>query len=636
MLECAYAHTLKRNGQFVLCEDFCSEFNSLYPDDAIAPDRIDVLFKDYQGVRFIDAFTSRDVKEPSRAFRVNVDRKEYGWVRLNRLRLILLSSVSTYPGFEGVEVNDVLSGSPDICRLLTELRFGSLLDYVLKDPFFLKVKRSAPGKHLLFRAVEKPEAQKAASKLSSLPPVDALPPQKVAEFRKLVSDIYAKAISAGKPALLTYFGEVKSLARDLLGSDKVKPALEHLTSDLFSLVNTAQPGHVAVWRLEKKIKSIRSPRKTGPFDKTGLVWLYSINGRKVMDPLPVVEESKPEESEKPEKPEKPEKAEKREKPEKTPFIFPARMSAHAKFMAFSAFPQKFTEVIKMLAAKAIAEVWSYDESEPMSILRNYIDLTFERLQYEDAKRVERNKTADNPTPKDRTDKIRVSDDGKLAVFNTGLFDSLYDPIYAVFGLNTKTVVPQPWVFRMFTTVNERSGQNLVRQFSRGLPEAASYYTQPTELVYDVRHRIATIHIDHIIDRAKRMPIDFLMQTVAGFDFNREHNDKFFEELIAYINRNSNVKYIIKSRLEEAVKVAENKVRWNFKTAVPVYYPEKKKISMLLPLVLGNNEDRPDVALVLEATQGGYIAHTILTMKQAFNNARLVSRPDYQWLAIDRL
>ena len=58
--------------------------------------------------------------------------------------------------------------------------------------------------------------------------------------------------------------------------------------------------------------------------------------------------------------------------------------------------------------------------------------------------------------------------------------------------------------------------------------------------------------------------------------------------------------------------------------------------MLLPLALVD-EDTIDVALVLEATDSGaYIAHTILTLKMAYTNARLITRPDSDWLTAENI
>ena len=91
---------------------------------------------------------------------------------------------------------------------------------------------------------------------------------------------------------------------------------------------------------------------------------------------------------------------------------------------------------------------------------------------------------------------------------------------------------------------------------------------------------------------------------------------------------------IKNRITDAIDYAIKRVRWNFKTAIPIYYPGQKQISLLLPLALVD-EDNIDVALVLEATESGaYIAHTILTLEMAYTNARLITRPDSDWLMAD--
>ena len=73
-----------------------------------------------------------------------------------------------------------------------------------------------------------------------------------------------------------------------------------------------------------------------------------------------------------------------------------------------------------------------------------------------------------------------------------------------------------------------------------------------------------------------------------------------------------------------------------RTAIPIYYPGQKQISLLLPLALVD-EDNIDAALVLEATDSGaYIAHTILTLEMAYTNARLITRPDSDWLMAEKI
>ena len=92
-----------------------------------------------------------------------------------------------------------------------------------------------------------------------------------------------------------------------------------------------------------------------------------------------------------------------------------------------------------------------------------------------------------------------------------------------------------------------------------------------------------------------------------------------------------IKRSLISRLDDAIELAQKRVEWNFKTAVPAFYPTKNTMSLLLPLDLTENE-QPNVALVVKLMESGaYIGQTILTMKVAYNNARLICRPDSDWL-----
>lgn len=131
-----------------------------------------------------------------------------------------------------------------------------------------------------------------------------------------------------------------------------------------------------------------------------------------------------------------------------------------------------------------------------------------------------------------------------------------------------------------------------------------------------------------------MPEEFLQDYGPKFNWDRPHSPHFFKELAQAIKDDTRSFNRIKGRIEEAIKFAQKRVRWNFKTAIPIYYPGQKQISLLLPLSL-TEEERIDIALVLEATdKGAYIAHTILTLEMAYTNARLITRPDSDWLTAD--
>lgn len=76
-------------------------------------------------------------------------------------------------------------------------------------------------------------------------------------------------------------------------------------------------------------------------------------------------------------------------------------------------------------------------------------------------------------------------------------------------------------------------------------------------------------------------------------------------------------------------------KWNYKTAIPIYYPRNNSISLLLPLKLRTGSNRAaDVALVVERlVNGNYQGQTILTLSMAYQDARQICRPNSEWLTL---
>ena len=87
-------------------------------------------------------------------------------------------------------------------------------------------------------------------------------------------------------------------------------------------------------------------------------------------------------------------------------------------------------------------------------------------------------------------------------------------------------------------------------------------------------------------------------------------------------------------LNGVIGKAIEKIKANYKLAVPHYY--KNKIQLLVPLCFGKNEN-PDVALVLDQQKNGnYLATTCLSMEMAYIDARLIARPESNWLMADHI
>lgn len=235
-----------------------------------------------------------------------------------------------------------------------------------------------------------------------------------------------------------------------------------------------------------------------------------------------------------------------------------------------------------LAAMAEPEDWSYKKATSSSahpVLLSFINYSFLRLQEEEA------------LGKGR---LVVSDDKKWLCFNTGLVTVHQEPIFVLLRTN---FMPghQPWHFNSFET---KSSYELTR-FPQ-LPDMAHYFDDPVELVFDNRLDFRP-NVEHIIvDNRERFP-----------DNHKKMND--FE---------------LQTTLRGAIENARERVRRNYKAAVPQYH--RGGIQLLLPLCL-SQPGIADLALVAQRHKTFYRASTCLTLDMAYNNARLIARPDRDWL-----
>ena len=332
---------------------------------------------------------------------------------------------------------------------------------------------------------------------------------------------------------------------------------------------------------------------------------------------------------------------------------PRRDNAYHRILRFAFFPKPstfqkngFHLAIKKLAEKALDEHWFYGEVDPgdFPILRNYFLMTFDRLLSED--NAHRNDSDWEPKMKvvanvNNTFGIPKFDKNgartyvypkEILLFNTGLVDKLYEPIYAVFVTNESPSIP--WRFYKFISGSGEDKEHmfLAKLYGDKFPKRAKYYDSTLELVYDIYKPIGSYNWGHIIDRCDRLPLDFLEDNCANeLKASRDSDGNInFKTLAQNIKRNSRIYLRIQNRIQDAINHSLKRVEWNFKTAIPIYFPGGKSISLLLPLSLVGDNNDIDAALVLE-NDSAYIAHTILTLNMGYANARLITRPDSDWL-----
>ena len=285
------------------------------------------------------------------------------------------------------------------------------------------------------------------------------------------------------------------------------------------------------------------------------------------------------------------------------------------------FMSGFDSKLKVLADMALPENWA-DGEQPYGILRAYITNTFTRLLH-----MRKSGHAD-----------AIIEAGKWAVFNTGLVDRLYDPIYALFSANRKEGL-QKWVFNSWCTPgNRRSGQILSRHFSR-LPRRAFYFENPEDIIYDPKAGIPTLPFEHILERLERLPLSFLAQFVpSGFEWPQEAfepNQEFYDDFRDYLYSDDFTRLRLKDALELSLRRAIKKVKWNYRMVIPIYDTKRRRLMQLIPMSLDFvNNNHVDIALMVEKAKlsGKYIGHTILTPGMAYRKARMVMTQDSDWLS----
>ena len=266
-------------------------------------------------------------------------------------------------------------------------------------------------------------------------------------------------------------------------------------------------------------------------------------------------------------------------------------SALEKFALFKDWETAIEDLAKNHAQQEDGN-WDYisKKTGKFPVLESYITYSFARLHKE-----EKIKYAVN------TEKGKEL---KFACFNTGLATSKQEDIFAYFehkdnfppSRQGESYTKQPvWIFKCFDRESNRTMNYFVEK-----PELANYFQNAAELIYESSRRLIP-DFEHILDdREKRFPIGF-----------RE------------LSKPQQVE-----RIKSAIDSALTRIRRNYKTAIPQFYSDS--IQLLLPLCITTAENT-DVALVVAKEGEVYRANTVLPLDWAYNNARLLAKPDREWL-----
>ena len=253
--------------------------------------------------------------------------------------------------------------------------------------------------------------------------------------------------------------------------------------------------------------------------------------------------------------------------------------------------QDLRQSLGSLKQLAEAENWDYlgNPTKGTPVLFSYFNQTCQRV-------VNQNKVA----------KGKSSKDGKeYAYFNTCLVTPQQDEIFAYYIKNAGFTVLKEWGIQepewMFLEFNTE--QSVYRRYFTEVPEIATYFSEAevADLIFDTRTPIIPDR-DHLLKRKLRIE----SERIRNLD-----DDAFIEEI------------------KDAIELAKRRIKRNYKTAIPHFYDNR--IQFLLPLCFRSNKALAVAALVVNKNENIHEAHTILSLDQAYNNARLLAKPDREWL-----
>lgn len=288
--------------------------------------------------------------------------------------------------------------------------------------------------------------------------------------------------------------------------------------------------------------------------------------------------------------------------------------------------------LAVLAEMAEPERWTYvsvpsESPVTLPVLDSYMRYTFLQLHAQG--------------------KIAEVDD--LSCFNTGLLTPAQEEIFGVFAVSEHYDPTHPqghenkkWFLKLWA----RRGDRILTQFS-SLPDLASYWTDPAELIFDPSLEVRP-NIDHILrENLNRFPVELGGQVDANgvrLDLKEipdieeeegeasasveEREEVETDNASAMDERAAAPSIAARIALDGAITHSIRLAQRSYRVAVPQHY--RGSIQLLLPLYL-RDTSRADLALAIERHGDWYRAATVLYPDWAYRHARLLSRPNSEWL-----
>jgi hypothetical protein len=271
----------------------------------------------------------------------------------------------------------------------------------------------------------------------------------------------------------------------------------------------------------------------------------------------------------------------------------------ATFAHFYPIDGDYDEPFKIVARQSIdgIDAWHFHQDRfknkhpntSVPKLKNYLNYTFKRLLD-----LEKSSPGQYFLP---------SKDGEWISFNTGLNNIHGSDLLAIFQrYKSRAGAPTrpDWVFKGCYAPNDRAYRD---RFGLRVPELAYYSTDSRDFVFNIKYQLERDVFDHLFERAKER---------AGLP---NANDE-----------------VVRNYLRGALELLVPKIKRNYKVAIPVWYVEEKRMQLLLPFISASNSSDVSCFLVdRDDNMQSYRLKTIFDLDQAYFSARLITRPDKEWL-----
>lgn len=221
-------------------------------------------------------------------------------------------------------------------------------------------------------------------------------------------------------------------------------------------------------------------------------------------------------------------------------------------------------------------------------------------------------------------KIKFSQDKDYALFNTGLLTKYATDVIVIGEVYPKNKATNSNI-TLSNPVILTGGMEQLQEnefdILDGKVDMVSFFKEVSEIVYDANAEVDTSNIDKlhhcIVEGIKR--------------------ERFPQECEELYNEGNLV--ALTDQFKQAIQRSERIARRNYKYVVPQYRTTKtgNKIQFLMPIYMSSKyEGAPDFALVLSESidkknNKFYKPETVLELAWAYNNARVICKPEDTWL-----